>query len=83
MIINKCKTVNSTIIKKGKKGSPGTTSPEFLFFMETENIFEKSFLPTNSQIDKTYPSDPLKSEKYWPDTLKNVALNDPNISESL
>ena len=51
--------------------------------METENIFEKSFLPTNSQIDKTYPSDPLKREKYWPDTLKNVALNDPNISESL
>ena len=83
MIINKCKTVNSTIIKKGEKGSPDTTCSEFVFSWKLEIFLKKNFLRANSQIDKTYPSDPLKSEKYWPDTLKNLALNDPNISESL
>ena len=33
-------------------------------------------------IDKTDTSDPLKREKYWPDTLKTLAPNGLNISES-
>ena len=33
-------------------------------------------------IDKTDPSDPLKREKYWRDTLKTLAPEGLNISES-
>ena len=33
-------------------------------------------------IDKTDPSDPLKREKYWRDTLKTFAPYGLNISES-
>ena len=34
-------------------------------------------------IDKTDPSDPLKRERYWRDTLKTLAPNGLNISESV
>ena len=34
-------------------------------------------------IDKTDPSDPLKREKYWRDTLKTLAPDGLNISESV
>ena len=33
-------------------------------------------------IDKTDPSDPLKREKYWRNTLKTLAPDSLNISES-
>ena len=33
-------------------------------------------------IDKTDPSDPLEREKYWRDTLKTLAPDSLNISES-